>query len=125
MGFVWDIDTAARTKRGMPMANCCAGHPTPPPSPKPQPHPAKVVDGWSVVSFPIARLSCSTTPKTRQLIFSHGGQIGRLPFLPPSTANAVCQLGWTDTTSEAWKKNLLSRRLYSTFLSTEKKKVLE
>lgn len=73
MGFGWDIDIVEKDKEGKCPWRIAASA-TPPPSPKPPPHPANGVDGWSVLAFPLARLSCSTSPKSRQL--THFSQCG-------------------------------------------------
>lgn len=75
MGFGWDIDIVEKDKEGKCPWRIAASA-TPPPSPKPPPHPANGVDGWSVLAFPLARLSCSTSPKSRQLTFRNAAEEG-------------------------------------------------
>lgn len=57
------------------MANCCVGHPTPLPKTTTTPRQRCLMD-WSVLAFPLARLSCNTTPKSRQLTFRNAAEEG-------------------------------------------------
>lgn len=92
-----------RTKRGNAHGELLRRPPHPPP-PNHHHTPPNGVDGWSVLAFPLARLSCSTTPKSRQLASrnaaeegaAHGVQTGRLLFFLPSLPTPPCQLGWTE-----------------------------
>lgn len=76
MGFGWDIDIVEKDKEGKCPWRIAASA-TPPPPPKNHHHtPPTLLMDWSVLAFPLARLSCNTTPKSRQLTFRNAAEEG-------------------------------------------------